>query len=138
MQPNRQPYPNELTHYGILGMKWGVRRYQNSDGTLTDEGKKRYTSEWKKQYLKDPYAYNKMPKDITGSNKIKEINKNTSELRQKIEDIDSQIKDVLKDYTDNREEWASVAGAAARLVNDGDTGRKTGMYELAQSIWFFC
>lgn len=33
---------NELTHYGILGQKWGIRRYQNEDGTLTEAGKKRY------------------------------------------------------------------------------------------------
>ena len=31
-----------LAHYGVLGMKWGVRRYQNSDGSLTNAGKKRY------------------------------------------------------------------------------------------------
>ena len=33
---------NELYHHGILGQKWGVRRYQNKDGSLTEEGKKRY------------------------------------------------------------------------------------------------
>lgn len=33
---------NQLVHYGIKGMKWGVRRYRNKDGTLTPQGKKRY------------------------------------------------------------------------------------------------
>ena len=35
-------YNQELYHWGIKGQKWGVRRYQNKDGTLTDAGKKRY------------------------------------------------------------------------------------------------
>lgn len=33
---------DELRHYGIPGMKWGIRRYQNEDGSLTSRGKKRY------------------------------------------------------------------------------------------------
>lgn len=31
---------DELIHYGIRGMRWGVRRYQNKDGSLTEEGRK--------------------------------------------------------------------------------------------------
>lgn len=31
-----------IVHHGIKGMRWGVRRYQNKDGTLTPEGRQRY------------------------------------------------------------------------------------------------
>ena len=39
---------NNLEHHGILGQKWGVRRFQNKDGSLTEEGKKRYNEDSKK------------------------------------------------------------------------------------------
>lgn len=46
---------NYLEHHGILGMKWGVRKYQNEDGTLTDAGKKRYKTKtnFEKQTARD-------------------------------------------------------------------------------------
>lgn len=39
---------DELTHWGIKGMRWGIRRYQNKDGSLTPAGKKRYDAEMAK------------------------------------------------------------------------------------------
>ena len=57
---NGQFYGSDyLRHYGIKGMRWGVRRYQNKDGTLTPAGKKKYQNkngsltEEGKQYIRD-------------------------------------------------------------------------------------
>ena len=36
------PYSDELFHHGIKGQRWGIRRYQNPDGSLTPEGKRKY------------------------------------------------------------------------------------------------
>lgn len=50
-------FNNALFHYGIPGMKWGVRRYQNKDGSYTSAGKKRRRASSKsetKRTFKDP------------------------------------------------------------------------------------
>lgn len=54
-------YSDELQHWGIKGMKWGVRRYQNKDGSLTPEGQKRYDE------MSDDakYSYDRKKKDIS-------------------------------------------------------------------------
>lgn len=52
---------NYLAHHGIKGQKWGVRRYQNMDGSLTSRGRQRYESDGSKS---NPYArfYARHPK----------------------------------------------------------------------------
>lgn len=50
-------YSNYICHHGIKGQKWGVRRYQNENGSLTSAGKKRYSSFATKRYEKKVQKY---------------------------------------------------------------------------------
>ena len=52
-------YDSYLQHQGIKGMKWGVRRYRNKDGTLTAAGKKRYRKDLELGYRDETGALTK-------------------------------------------------------------------------------
>lgn len=75
-------YSDELYHHGILGQKWGIRRYQNEDGTLTDAGKKRYsTSDAVRKYYSKNYQK-------THNRAFDKINKYIPQLNEKYKDYD--------------------------------------------------
>lgn len=58
---------DELRHHGIKGMKWGVRRYQNKDGSLTLAGKKRLVNKMKSTF-DDNYSKSDVVGKITSKN----------------------------------------------------------------------
>lgn len=71
---------NELMHWGIKGMKWGVRRYQNRDGSLTPAGRKRYDKEMAKLKEEEKIAKNKL-RTQAKLNKLEEKRKEVEALK---------------------------------------------------------
>lgn len=111
--PYYKPYwlnDDELEHYGVKGMKWGIRRYQNADGTLTEAGKKRahkyvrydvkqaqryYTkSEKMRQKLQDVPSNKKLTKRIMAYDAQIKGDYYQSEARRIIDAIYPNLKDV--------------------------------------------
>lgn len=59
-------YNNTVSHSGILGMRWGIRRFENKNGTLTEAGKKRYSKRYKSSNEKE-YKSDDKQKSVTKS-----------------------------------------------------------------------
>ena len=74
-QSDYSEYDYELYHHGILGMHWGIRRYQNEDGTLTAAGKKRYRTD------EDLNKYGKTRKEV-----IDKLNKGSEKAAKKYDE----------------------------------------------------
>ena len=73
---------NELQHHGIKGQKWGVRRFQNTDGSLTAEGKKRYSvSDYQQAIDKTKTAGKIVNEAKTLNNTVKKVNDPAAERR---------------------------------------------------------
>ena len=117
---------NELQHHGILGMHWGVRRYQNPDGSLTAEGQRRREQrdqKWVKKNYDKIYnnAYKSFSKELK-RNGIQEITeKDAKKLPRSY--INAYNKEMAKIMNLAVGDLAAPSGQVVRFIaKRGDVG----------------
>lgn len=87
-------YNNELKHFGILGQKWGIRRYQNPDGSLTSDGKKHYS----KGLVEKVRNYNNNRKEKLANNRKTRLLETERAKKLKVEKARKEAADRIKFY----------------------------------------
>lgn len=112
---------NSLSHWGIKGMKWGRRRYQNSDGSLTPAGKKRYGDDSHEDYRR---AHDKKKISQMSDRELRERN-NRLQMEKQYADLTRKKgtgKKVINTFVSTAGTITAVMGAYATyktLANKG-------------------
>lgn len=116
------PVPSELYHHGVKGQKWGIRRYQNPDGSLTPEGRKKLrqfkTTETAEARNKYSQKRDKLKKKISEAKTEEKKQKLQQKLKTAKTNTDKEIK-VIKNYTlkdINKEKMAVGAEVTLKTV----------------------
>lgn len=120
--------PNgDLYHSGVLGMKWGVRRYQNKDGSLTRAGKKRY-AKLEAEKAKIDAKMNKLGPKPAKAKSIQEMS--DDELRERINrlNLEKNYKDALKGagYAERKERGKKFVNTFADKLTEGFAEKTAG------------
>ena len=111
---------NSLSHWGIKGMKWGRRRYQNPDGSLTAEGKKRYDGPHE-DYQR---AHNKKKVSQMSDRELRERN-NRLQMEKQYADLTKKKgngKKIINTFVSTAGTITAVAGAYATYKTLADKG----------------